>query len=130
MTIFKIVGFGIISVALIIVLKNQKPEMALMCVLASSIILLVFIFDDIVAVFSHCKVKTVPHDKVTIDKNFLKIILKVIGISYIVEFGRNICKDAGENSIANKIEIAGKVIIVSLSIPVILIISSLRSFSG
>lgn len=37
----------------------------------------------------------------------------------MVEFGKDICKDAGENAIANKIEMAGKVIIVSLSIPVI-----------
>lgn len=116
MTIFKIVGFGIISVALIIVLKNQKPEMALMCVLAASIILLVFIFDEFKEVID--LLNTLIENS-SIDKSFLKIILKVVGISYIVEFGRNICKDAGENSIANKIEIAGKVIIVSLSIPVI-----------
>ena len=37
----------------------------------------------------------------------------------MVEFGKNICKDAGENAIANKIEIAGKVVIISLSIPVV-----------
>lgn len=116
MTIFKIVGFGIISVALIIILKNQKPEMALMCVLAASIILLVFIFDEFKQVID--LLNTLIENS-SIDKEFLKIILKVVGISYIVEFGRNICIDAGENSIANKIEIAGKVIIVSLSIPVI-----------
>ena len=37
----------------------------------------------------------------------------------MVEFGKDICKDAGESAIANKIEMAGKVIVVSVSIPVI-----------
>lgn len=116
MSIFKIVGFGIIAVSLVIILKNQKPELALMCVLASSIIMLLFIFDELKAVI---ELLNRLIDNSSIDKNFLKIILKIVGISYIVEFGRNICNDAGESSIANKIEIAGKVIIVSLSIPIV-----------
>lgn len=116
MSIFKVVGFGIIAVSLIIILKNQKPELALMCVLASSIIMLLFIFDELKAVVDLLNRLI---ESSSIDKNFLKIILKIVGISYIVEFGRNICNDAGESSIANKIEIAGKVIIVSLSIPIV-----------
>ena len=87
-----------------------------MCVLAASIILLVFIFDEFKQVID--LLNTLIENS-SIDKNFIKIILKVVVISYIVEFCRNICTAAGENSIANKIEIAGKVIIVSLSIPVI-----------
>lgn len=116
MNIFKIVGFGIISVSLIIILKNQKPEMALMCVVAASIIMLLFIVDELTSVIELLN-RLIENS--SIDINFLKIILKVVGISYIVEFGKNICNDAGESSIANKIEIAGKVIIVSLSIPII-----------
>lgn len=116
MNIFKIIGFGIISVSLIIILKNQKPEMALMCVLSASIIMLLFIVDELTSVIELLN-RLIENS--TIDTNFLKIILKVVGISYLVEFGKNICNDAGESSIANKIEIAGKVIIVSLSIPII-----------
>ena len=52
MTIFKIIGFGIIAVSLIIILKNQKPEIALICVIASSIIMLAFIFDELKSVIS------------------------------------------------------------------------------
>ena len=52
MTIFKIIGFGIIAVSLIIILKNQKPEIALICVIASSIIMLAFIFNELKSVIS------------------------------------------------------------------------------
>lgn len=116
MTIFKVIGFGIIAVSLIIILKQQKQEIALLCVVASSVIMLIFIFDDLKNVISLIDRLVVDS---AIDSSFLKIILKVIGISYMVEFGKDICKDAGESAIANKIEMAGKVIIVSLSIPVI-----------
>ena len=54
-----------------------------------------------------------------INKEFLTIILKITVIAYIVEFGKNICIDAGQSSIATKLEMAGKVIIVVLSLPII-----------
>lgn len=116
MNIFKVIGFALIAVSLIMILKNQRPEIALMCVIASSIIMLVFVFDEIksVVMLLNNLIETS-----SINKSLLIIVLKVIGISYVVEFGRNICIDAGENSIASKIEMAGKVIIVSLSIPII-----------
>ena len=116
MTIFKIIGFGIIAVSLIIILKNQKPEIALICVIASSIIMLAFIFDELKSVISVINSLILNS---SIDSSYIKIILKVIGISYLVEFGKDISKDAGESAIANKIEMAGKVIVVSVSIPVI-----------
>lgn len=124
MAIFKIVGFGIIAVSLVIVLKNQKPEIALLCVIASSIIMLTFVFDELKSVIQ--LINNLISNS-SIDSTYLEIILKVIGISYIVEFGRDICKDAGESAIANKIEIAGKVIVVSLSIPVITSLISIVS---
>ena len=50
---------------------------------------------------------------------FTIITNTLIGIAYIVEFGKNICIDAGQSSIATKLEMAGKVIIVVLTIPLI-----------
>ena len=116
MEIIKIVGFGIVASSLIILLRQQKPEIALMCVIAASVIILFIVMNElkgIVELLNNLISKT------NINSGFLKIILKVIGISYIVEFGKSICKDAGEGAIANKIEIAGKVIIISLSVPVL-----------
>ena len=114
MTLFKVIGFGIIAVSLVIILKNQRPEIALMCVVASSVIILLFVFDELKSVIDLINSLM---QKSSIDSTYIKIILKVIGISYIIEFGKDICKDAGESAIANKMEMAGKVIIVSLSIP-------------
>ena len=51
--------------------------------------------------------------------DFIKILLKITGISIILEYAITICKDCGENSIASKIDLGGKVILVSMSIPII-----------
>ena len=116
MIIFKVVSFGIIAVSLIIVLKNQKPEIALLCVIASSIIMLTFIFDELKSVIN--LINSLISSSV-IDSAYIKTILKVIGISYLVEFGKDICKDAGESAIASKVEIGSKAIIISMSVPII-----------
>ena len=49
----------------------------------------------------------------------MKLLLKVTGIAILTEYAVNICKDTGENSIANKIDFGAKIVIISLSIPVI-----------
>ena len=52
-------------------------------------------------------------------KNILKIILKITGIAILTEFAVSICKDSGESAIASKIDLGGKIIIISISIPII-----------
>lgn len=50
---------------------------------------------------------------------YFGIILKVLAISYIADLGASICRDAGENLVASRVEMAGKVLILLCSIPVI-----------
>ena len=53
---------------------------------------------------------------------FMDTLLKVVGIAYIAEFGAQICKDANEEMVASKIEFAGKVLILILAVPIILLV--------
>ena len=57
--------------------------------------------------------------KASINNNFLGILLKITGIAFLTEFAVSICKDSGESAIASKIEIGSKIIIISISIPII-----------
>ena len=116
MIVFKVVVIGIVATTLSLILKEEKKEMAMMCTITASIIILLYIslqFKPIIELINNLI------DISGINKEYLKIILKIIGIAYLIEFGKSICTDAGESAIANKIEIAGKVVIISLSIPVI-----------
>jgi len=60
--------------------------------------------------------------KANINLIFLKTILKIIGIAYIAEFGAQIVRDAGQESIASKIELAGKILIMVMAIPIVSVI--------
>lgn len=116
MTIFKIVAIGIVAAILIVFLKEQKKEYAILLSIVAGVMLLLLTLTKLEPIVSVIQKLSL---NIPIDTSYIVLILKVIGISYLIEFGKDICKDAGENAIANKIEIAGKVIIVSISIPVV-----------
>ena len=116
MEVVKIVGVAIFAVIMIIILKSYRPEMALILSIVTGIGIMLY------AIYKMTPVVNVLNDLVNksgINTEFLMIIIKVIGIAYIVEFGKNIRVDAGQTSIATKLEMAGKVIIVVLTIPLI-----------
>jgi len=50
---------------------------------------------------------------------YLETILKIIGIAYIAEFGAQISRDAGQGTIASKIELGGKIIILAMALPIL-----------
>jgi stage III sporulation protein AD len=54
-----------------------------------------------------------------ISQDFIILLIKITGISILTEFAVSICKDMGENAIANKVDLGGKLLVISLSIPVI-----------
>lgn len=49
---------------------------------------------------------------------YVKTILKIIGIAYIAEFAAQISKDAGLGSMAAKVELAGKILILAIAVPI------------
>lgn len=116
MEVIKIVGVSIFAVIMIIILKNYRPEMALVLSIITGIGIMLY------AISKMSSVINVLNDLVSksgVNTDFLLIIIKVIGIAYIVEFGKNVCIDAGQSSIATKLEMAGKAVIVVLTIPLI-----------
>ena len=117
MEIFKIVGFALASLFLILTLNENKKDIALIISLVAGITILVFAMNEIKEIMN---LITDLINLSTVNKEYFMVILKVIGISYVVEIGKNVCEDAGSKGLASKIEIAGKVIVISLSIPIIL----------
>lgn len=115
MDITQIIAFSFIATFIVILLKQYKPEYAMIAMIAAGIFILLFVINKLSSVIVLLEELT---DKIGINKEFFVILLKITGIAYIVEFASNICKDAGESAIASKIELAGKIVIVTLSIPI------------
>ncbi len=116
MEILQIVGIGIIAVILIITLKAQKPEIAVQISIVTGIVIFLLIASKLSAVIQLINSFA---QKANINTAYISTLLKIIGIAYIVEFGSEVCRDAGESSVATKIELAGKVTIVLLAVPII-----------
>lgn len=117
MEIFQIVGLGLVTTILVIIIKDHKPEMAIQLTILFGVLIFLLMMDKIVAV------GTVLRELATkskINLNYISIIFKIIGIAYIGEFGAQICKDAGEGVIAAKIEFAAKILIMVIALPIMI----------
>lgn len=114
--IVKIIGVGLTSLVIIIILKQYRPEYAVYVSMIAGIFILFFALDKITGIINLLQSIS---DKTYINKQFLGILLKITGIAFLTEFAVSICSDAGEKAIASKIEIGSKVIIISMSIPII-----------
>lgn len=109
-------GYGLISLIIIILLRQYKPEFAMYVSIISGIIIFFLIVNNLTGIVNLIASFT---NKAGLNANFLKILLKITGIAILTEFAVSICKDSGENAIASKIDFGGKVIIISISIPII-----------
>lgn len=116
MDIMKIVMIGIIAAVLSVLLKEEKPEIAILISIVTGLVIFVLLITKLNSVMSVLKYLA---SKANIDALYFSTILKVIAIAYITEFGAQICRDAGEGSIASKIELAGKVLIMVIAIPIL-----------
>ena len=122
MEIFKIVGIGIVATVLIVVLKNTKPEFSLFISIVTGVIIFSMVLGELSYVIQTLNTLA---KKANIEFTYFSTILKIIGMAYIVEFGAQISRDAGEDSIAMKIELGGKVLIMVLAIPILLALMDL-----
>ncbi len=98
------------------ILKEQKPLFAFLLLVIFGVTILSFLVGKISMV-----IRMIERIAINADLNmvYLETILKIIGIAYIAEFGAQITKDAGQNAIASKIELAGKVLILVMAIPIL-----------
>lgn len=116
MDIMKIVIVGIIAAVLAVLLREEKPEIAVVVSIVTGLVIFIFLITKLNSVMSVLKYFA---SKANIDVLYFSTILKVIAIAYITEFGAQICRDAGEGSIASKVELAGKVLIMVIAIPIL-----------
>lgn len=110
------VGIGLSATTLVALLRQQAPQFAMLVAFLAGTILLLMVVRNMGAVVDTL---TQLADAAKLDHGFLATVLRIIGIAYIVEFAAQMARDANEGALAGKIELAGKVGIVVLAIPII-----------
>lgn len=125
MEILKIIIFGLVATLLINLVNyyggNAKAYGDLIRI-AVVTILMIFIVTQLSSVYQVIRDLAT---KLHMEDTYLNIVLKVVAIAYLAEFGSQLCEDAGEKAIGGKIQWAGKVMIFVVATPVILALMNL-----
>ena len=116
MDIIKIIGIGFFTLIITIILKEYRKEYAIYAVLIGGMIIIFYSMDTLKAIIDF--INDLSRNK-SYNTEFISLLLKITGISILTEYAVSICKDSEENAIANKIDFGGKIIVISLSIPII-----------
>ena len=105
MEIAQIVGFGVITTILILLSVRVRPDIAQLLSITVGVIIVVHVLGYLKII-----VDTISNLALQAEINsiFLRTLFRVIGVAYLAEFGAQVCWDAGEGSVALKIEFAGK----------------------
>lgn len=116
MEIIKIIGVAFVTTITATLLKSSKPELSFAVTVTGVIVILLFLVDSMqstLTVFSSIAEMT------GVENGLLKILLKIVGVGYLTEFGAGILNDFGSNAVADKVVLGGKITIVMLSLPVL-----------
>ena len=114
--LLKILAIALVTIFANIIIKQTKPEIAILISLVGSVLIIIMALDtlkDLMSSFYNLFQTT------GVNAALLKPLFKIIAIGYIAEFGANICVDAGASGVADKILFSAKLIILVVAMPII-----------
>lgn len=117
MAVASIAVIGLISVLLAVELKAVKGEYGVYLVLGAGLVIFFYSLSKLEAVIETIRK---VQSYIRLDRVYLEILMKMIGITYIAEFASGICRDAGYGSLGGQIEIFGKLSMLAVSMPILL----------
>jgi len=116
MSIFQIIAIGIIAAVLSITLKKQAPQIAVLVGITACVIIFLMVLPMLTETVN---LLTRLGEMAGGDAAYIGIGIRVIGVAYMTELGASVCSDAGESAIAAKIDLAGRVVILVMAMPII-----------
>ena len=114
MNIVALVGIAIISTILSVMIKKYNPEYAIAISLISGVVIFASVLSRIVPAISQIKELI---SATGMSAQYGMILFKSLGICFLTQFAADSCKDAGEGALASKVELAGKISIVIIALP-------------
>ena len=117
MDIIKIAAVGIITAVCAMLLRDTKSELAVLVTVAGGCIILLMVPDSFLGIFAALKNLM---ERAGIGGQIFSLLIKIIGIGYITDFSAGLVEETGAKSLADKIVLAGKVVIMVLSLPILI----------
>ena len=116
LSICALIALVLISLALILLLKQYRPEFALLASVTSALILLIYGITKAGEIISAVRSLT---ERAGIDEQNVMLVLKALGICYIVQIAKDVCADSGQTALSDRIDFIGKVTVVAMSLPLL-----------
>ncbi|MDE6732655.1 MAG: stage III sporulation protein AD [Oscillospiraceae bacterium] len=113
--ILRLCGFGLLAAVLCAVVRQLKPESAVFVNIGAGLMILIYAVKSLTPSVSALGELA---DAAGISGEFAEVLLKALAISYITTLSADVAKDAGENALGAKLELAGRVSIAAISLPV------------
>lgn len=112
-----LIALVLISLALIMLLKQYRPEFALLASVTSALILLIYGIAKASEIISAVRSLT---ERAGIDEQNVMLVLKALGICYIVQIAKDVCADSGQTALSDRIDFIGKVTVIAMSLPLLM----------
>lgn len=114
--VLKLIIIAIICIFITSLLKKYNAEFATIVSVCGGVLIFLMITDEMKNIIENFMLL---YDFTNIKFDFLSVILKIIGIGYVVEFTADIAEDFGNKMIASKVLLGGKVVICGMTLPII-----------
>ena len=110
----KVVGIVLTALIINIVLKNYSKEFTFLINIVCTIVIFTLISKDLKGIVDRL---TSISNEISVLLPYIKIMLKILGISMIAQLLSDLCRDNGENTLANQTELSAKIIILVTALP-------------
>lgn len=109
-----VIGIGLVGMVFSVLLRQYKPEYAIFVSLAVGILIIWKLCEQLFPIFEQME-KMMSGANLSVE--YIGILVKSLGICYLTQLASDACRDAGETAISSKVELAGKVTVLSLGMP-------------
>ncbi|MEE1245515.1 MAG: SpoIIIAC/SpoIIIAD family protein [Acutalibacteraceae bacterium] len=117
MEVLKVLAICFITAFICLILKGQRNEFAFLISAFASVLILLFLIKNVIVPLTVLQQKIEMYG---INISYFKTALKALGIGYITNFTADSCRDAGQAALASKAELAGKIALFILSVPLVI----------
>lgn len=114
--VYKIVAVALVGCLATIIVKPVRSDYAVLIALASGVIILAMLVNYLSSVFDALKLII---NTTGISGNLYSLLIKIVGIGYLIEFTAGICADTGNSSLGDKVLLGGKIIILVMAMPIV-----------
>lgn len=114
MNIFSIVGLAVTACVLAVLLKKYRPDQSLLIGIAATVVIFLVILPSLQPAIG--KIESLI-SSAKLDKTYMVILIKSLGICFLAQVASDICRDAGESAIATNVEMAGKLSVLIIALP-------------